>query len=121
MNRYRGEIEQRMASELAPCISVLVGAVITWSDISIYPARGYWTHDHQDVMAWTGYVQNNGHTFSLGSWNNMSDCLKHGFDIEDLRGEGYRAEANFVVYAKKETRPRADKYKSLTSPKEVQP
>lgn len=88
--------EARLAQELAPILSRMLQTAIQWTDISIYPARGYWRQTKADVMAWTGSVEGVG---SLGCWESMTDCLRFGFDVEDSRNNP-RAYATFEVAAK---------------------
>lgn len=98
--------EERLARKLAPLLSELTGQAIDPDDFTIIPARGYWTHTHQDVMSFNGHVRpKGGGMYMLGSWNNMTDCLRYGFEVHDNRKKD-RAEAHFMIEAKGVRRPR---------------
>jgi hypothetical protein len=102
----RKTTEERLIGQLLPKLSELLGQKIEPSDLRLHPAKGYWTHTHQDVMGWQGWIKISGQLVrSIGSWNNMSDCVRYGFMIHDERGE-YRAERDFMVEALNVRRPR---------------
>ena len=71
----------------------------------IDPARGYWTHRHQDVMPWQGSVvirlpdTHKVQTLTLGSWDTLTACARRGFELVDQRSNKF-AEVNFEAYAK---------------------
>lgn len=69
------------------------------SEPQLYPARGYWTHIKQDVMAWQGNAHVDNILYSIGSWDSMTQCLRRGFEISDLRGHRNR-EVEFEIMAK---------------------
>jgi hypothetical protein len=77
----------------------------------IDPSRGYWTHRHQDVMAWQGSVavrlpgSRRTQTFQLGSWDTLTTCTRRGFVLVDQRSEA-RNEVHFEAYAKPRRRDR---------------
>lgn len=97
---------ERLARKLAPLLSEMIGQTVEAGGINIIPARGYWTHTHQDVMGFQGSIHpKDGGLYLMGSWNNMTDCLRYGFEIHDGRGK-YRAEAHFMLEAKNVRRPR---------------
>jgi hypothetical protein len=100
--------KEKLAIKLAPRLSELVGHEIDPSRIKFYPARGYWTHTHQDVMGFTGsyrFSDNSSALFSIGSWDNMTDCIRYGFLLHDER-KSYHPEAHFMIEALKRRRPR---------------
>lgn len=104
----RKDTETRMAQALAPRLSTLLGTAIQWSDIKLYPARGYWTQKRADVQAFTGSFKFGNINYSLGCWESMTECLRKGFEVADsrsgmLRGGKYSratAYAHFEIWAK---------------------
>lgn len=101
------ETAERLARKLAPLLSEMIEQTVDAGDIGIIPARGYWTHTRQDVMGFQGSIRpKDGGLYFIGSWNNMTDCLRYGFEIHDGRGQ-YRAEAHFMIEAKAVRHPRA--------------
>lgn len=64
----------------------------------LHVCRGYWTHAHQDVMAWQGYVNINGRDFQIGSWNSVTECARRGFSISDERRND-RREVDYQIFA----------------------
>jgi hypothetical protein len=86
---------------LMDALPPLVGQPIR--EPSIYPARGYWTHKHQDVMAWQGHVDvpvdMHRFSYSLGSWDTMTACVRRGFEVQDCRGDDRRY-VDFEIHAK---------------------
>ena len=59
---------------------VKIGVELT----EFYPARGYWTHAHQDVLAWTGKAKVPGvaHEVCIGSWDSATECARRGIRSE---------------------------------------
>jgi len=64
----------------------------------LYPCRGYWTHAHQDVMAWQGYIGIDGRDFHIGSWDSVTSCARRGFTIVDHRRND-RREVDYEIFA----------------------
>ncbi len=75
--------QHRIADALSPILETLVDPCC----VKLWPARGYWTHSHQDVQRWTGSVEVEGIPFSLGSWDLTLSDLRKGnrFVISDNR------------------------------------
>lgn len=64
----------------------------------LHPCRGYWTHAHQDVMAWQGYIRIDGRDFQIGSWDSVTDCARRGFTVVDQRSND-RREVDIEIFA----------------------
>ena len=90
VNRMARELEVQVARAV-PNVSVSV------DESDLHPARGYWTHKHQDVMAWQGYVLVDGRRYSVGSWSSITECLRKRFTVVDQRGQE-RIETDFEVH-----------------------
>lgn len=103
--RSRLSVMERLKIRLAADLSEIFGTKVAPADFNLYPAKGYWTHTHQDVMAWTGDVKVNDYPYTLGSWENMGDCLRFGYDISDNRNND-RTYANFIFDARGQRKSR---------------
>lgn len=69
----------------------------------LHPCRGYWTHAHQDVMAWQGYIKIDGREFQIGSWDSVTACARRGFSIVDQRRND-RREVDYEIFANQRKR-----------------
>ena len=87
--------QERLQKLIATILSKHCKTVITYHEVNIYPAKGYWRHTKADVMCWTGDVKINNVTVDIGCWNTMTDCVKHGMRFKE--DTGY---ARFEFYAK---------------------
>jgi hypothetical protein len=77
------------------------GSVDTDS-IVIYPAKGFYRQRKADVQAWTGYARVNGIQVDLGSWDNVTTCVRRGIEVTDRRSDR-TAYAAFEFCAKERT------------------
>lgn len=66
-------------------------------------AEGYYKQLRADVMPWTCTVASAAGSFTVGSWDTVTECVRQGIEIHDRRGERHRY-ADFEVSAK-EQRP----------------
>jgi hypothetical protein len=88
---------QRMIEALTKRLEIMFEVPIT--EMKLYPARGYWRQTKADVQQFTGSVLVNGFFRSIGCWESMSDCLRYGFEVHNMKGE-FRADADIVCEAK---------------------
>lgn len=75
---------------IAEALSKLLGTYVDPWDVTLYAvARGYWSHNHQDVQRWTGSFEANGLRYTIGSWNRTLSQIRGGrrFEITDTRGD----------------------------------
>lgn len=86
----KNRLQVRLSEMLKTCVDLP----------EIYLAQGYWAQSAQDVMRWTGRFKMPGINgdFSLGCWDGVTDCVRRGFLIEDMRGKP-RKYAHFEVNA----------------------
>lgn len=89
----------RTRQRLAEMLTKELGARVAPDDFA--PVTGYWrSSPYADCMRWDGFVTIEGVPRSIGSWDTMKDCVRHGFTISrETPGHGPRLEANIMVYA----------------------
>ncbi len=77
--------QQRVAKALSAALETRVDPCC----VHLFPARGYWSHNHQDCQRWTGHAEVEGFTYTLGSWGMTVSAIKMGeqFEAHDHRGE----------------------------------
>jgi hypothetical protein len=99
MVRKRKTTEERMIAKLLPHFRPLFpGEELS---IKLFPVHGYWRQIKADVQQFTGRVQvgsNVNHTYDIGSWESMTDCLRFGFKFHDCR-KHHRPYAKFEIEA----------------------
>jgi len=77
---------------------VLLETCVQWTDLKLYPVRGYWRQTKADVMQWTGVYEVGARTVQIGCWESMTDCLRYGFEVDFEKGR--RRYADVMVSAK---------------------
>lgn len=104
MIRRRMTAKERLTRRLHDALLDLLPQGTKVSEPEIYPVRGYWTHAHQDVKQWDGWVRIDNADCSIGSWDCVTNCLRRGFEIVDHRGSLLarvgRNEVDIEVFAK---------------------
>lgn len=98
---FETAVEERMAHKLAEAFSkLLMAGLVDPYGVRIYPARGYWTHAHQDVQKFTGVFRDPANAnleYTFGSWwATLSTLDRKGFVISDDR-KNERADNNFDI------------------------
>lgn len=115
MSRHRmTKVQEKFLLAFAPIVSEIFETYISWEEINVYPSTGYWTTAHADVQQFIGDFKAHGVSYSLGSWNTLTDCGLYGFEVQDERGNP-RADANFVIAAKR-TRTKFKCHQKSTPP-----
>ena len=64
--------------------SMLCDYGLSVADEDFTIAKGYWTHNHQDVIRWEGAFRMVGAYLDsppiiIDSWDKVSECARHGF------------------------------------------
>lgn len=70
--------QHRIAEALSPLLETYVDP---WC-VRVYAARGGWAHSRMDVQRWTGSVEVNGLTYSIGSWALTLANIRRGAPME---------------------------------------
>lgn len=87
------KLEKGLAGALSPILDVSIDRI----SFNLSRARGYWTHNYQDVMQITGHVLVDGRlSYSIGSWESMTNLIRRGFRVVDERRSS-RAYSNFTI------------------------
>ena len=93
--------EEQAAHRIAERLSRLLETYVDPYGLKIHPARGFWTHDHQDVRRFTGafprpHLPKLSYTF--GSWDMTVSKIASGcrFDLEDVQDDD-RGDVNFEI------------------------
>jgi hypothetical protein len=93
--------QEQAAHKIAERLSMMLKTYVDPYDLKLYPARGFWTHRHQDVQKFTGCfprIDLPKLTYSIGAWTiTLSEIAKGTlFDIRDCRGSRF-SDANFEI------------------------
>jgi hypothetical protein len=98
--------EERAAIKLAARLSSILGFYVEPYEMRLYPARGFWTHSHQDVQRFEGSIKRSDVpklTYTFGSYDMTLSRIAKGcrFLVSDCRGT-HRKVLDFDICANHE-------------------
>ena len=87
-NGFTSAAAQTVAHDLSKQFSNLLGVYVPVDTFTFNEARGYWSHNHQDVQRIAGHFRVGHRSYSFGSWDyTLSQLARSGCHIIDERGE----------------------------------
>lgn len=96
-NGFSSAAAQTVAHSLADQFGKLLGQYVDPSTFCFNEARGYWSHNHQDVQRFAGHFRVNGTPYSFGSWGHtLSVLARSGCHVIDTRSERF-ADNDFLI------------------------
>ena len=89
-NGFTSAAAQTVAHNLADQFAKLFSKYVDPISFCFNEARGYWSHNHQDVQRFAGHfrVSGEGAPYTFGSWDyTLSTLARSGCHIIDTRGD----------------------------------